>query len=304
MFRTFDPKNIPTKELHEVLLGCVAPRPIAWASTVDKEGNVNLSPFSFFNIFGSRPPVAIFCPSRRVRDNTTKHTLMNVEETKECVINIANYDIARQMVLSSTEYPEDVNEFEKAGLTMAPSVMVKPPRVFESPAQLECRVKEVIHMGTEGGAGNLILCEVVYIHVNEDVLNEKGVIDPLKIDQVARLGGIWYTRANKGLFQIPNPGVKLNIGFDGLPEHILRSKYLTGNELAMLASVEKLPEPEEIEAEKNSTHIKTLEHKCGGDARLFDDEIHQLAKFLLSEDKTDEAWRVLLAGRTVSSYLT
>ena len=296
MFRTYNPKEIPTKDFHEVMLGCVAPRPIAWASTIDAEGNVNLSPFSFFNVFGSNPPTAIFCPSRRVRDNTTKHTLANAEEMKECVINIANYEISHQMVLSSTEYPHGVNEFEKAGLTMAPSVMVKPPRVFESPAQLECKVKDIIHLGTEGGAGNLIICEIVYVHVNENVLDEHGHIDPYKMDQVARLGYTWYTRANKGLFKIPNPGAKPNIGYDNIPEHIRHSKYLTGNEIALLGFAENLPTAEDIEAGKNSPAVKAIYHKCGHNKEALTEELHRLAKFLLSEGKTDEAWRALMAG--------
>lgn len=239
---TIDPREIPTPKLHGYLLGAVSPRPICFASTVDKEGLVNLSPYSFFNVFSANPPVMIFSPARRVRDNTTKHTLENVHQTREVVINIVSYDMVQQMSLSSTEYPKEVNEFVKAGFTEIASEVVKPPRVKESPVQFECKVKEIVALGNEGGAGNLVICEVVKLHLNENILDENGRIDPLKIDTVARMGGNWYSRAKSGLFEVEKPLTTLGIGVDALPEGIRFSKVLSGNDLGMLANVEQLPE--------------------------------------------------------------
>ncbi|MCW5518414.1 flavin reductase family protein [Aureitalea sp. L0-47] len=239
---TIDPKEIPTPKLHGYLLGSVSPRPICFASTVDKDGNVNLSPYSFFNVFSANPPVMIFSPARRVRDNTTKHTLENVLETKEVVINIVSYEMVQQMSLSSTEYPKGVNEFVKAGFTEIPSEVVKPPRVKEAPVQFECKVNDVISLGEHGGAGNLVICEVVKLHLDETILDENGRVDPLKIDTVARMGGNWYSRAKAGLFEVEKPLRTLGVGVDALPEAIRFSKVLTGNDLGMLANVEELPE--------------------------------------------------------------
>ena len=213
---SIDPKDISTGTLHGYLLGAVAPRPIAFASTMDADGNPNLSPFSFFNVFGSNPPIMVFSPARRVRDNTTKHTLENILATKEVVINMVNYDIVQQMSLSSTEYPEGINEFEKAGFSMLPSDKIKPFRVAESPVQFECKVQDVVFTGTEGGAGNLIICEVVKIHISETVLDEKGAIDQYKIDLVARAGGSYYSRARDGFFEIAKPISTLGIGIDAM----------------------------------------------------------------------------------------
>ena len=234
---SINPKEIPTSKLHGYLLGAVAPRPIAFASTIDENGTPNLSPFSFFNVFGSNPPMMIFSPARRVRGNTTKHTLQNVEKVKEVVINVVNYDIVQQMSLSSSEYPEGVNEFEKAGFTMLSSDEVKPFRVAESPVQFECKVTDIIYTGDEGGAGNLIVCEVVKIHINETVLDTDGMIDQHKIDLVARAGGSYYSRARDGFFEIPKPVSSLGIGIDQIPSAIKNSTILTGNNLGMLGNL-------------------------------------------------------------------
>ncbi|MGS2762390.1 flavin reductase family protein [Sinomicrobium sp. M5D2P9] len=289
---SIEPKDVSTAKFHGLLLGAVAPRPIAFASTVDAEGNPNLSPFSFFNVFGSNPPVLIFSPSRRVRDNTTKHTLENAWATEEVVINVVNYAMVQQASLSSTEYPEGVNEFVKAGLTMLPSDLVKPFRVAESPAQFECRVKEIVELGKEGGAGNLIICEVLKMHVHEAVMNDEGQIDQHKIDLVARAGGNYYSRARDGFFEIPKPLATLGIGVDQVPETIRKSKVLTGNDLGMLGNVEQLPSTEEIEDfVRDSVEIKGLLSS--------DDEnkIHKKAQKYLKENDVQSAWKLLLAER-------
>ena len=245
---TIDPKEVSTGKLHRYLLGAIGPRPIAFASTIDAEGRPNLSPFSFFNVFGSNPPTLIFSPARRGRDNTVKHTYNNVKNIDEVVINIVNYDIVQQMSLSSTEYAEGVNEFEKAGFSMLKSELVRPFRVAESPVQFECKVKQVIETGQEGGAGNLVICEVLKMHINESILDEDGFIDQHKIDLVARMGGNWYSRANLGMFEVPKPLSTLGIGIDAIPVEIRESKTLTGNDLGKLGNVEALPKDEEIES--------------------------------------------------------
>lgn len=281
---TVTPGEVTIPELHAYLQSSVAPRPIAFVSTVDKEGNKNLSPFSFFNIFGSNPPMAIFSPARRVRGNTTKHTLQNVEEVKECVINIVNYDMVNQASLASVEYPKGVNEFQKAGFTAIPSEVVKPSRVAESPVQLECIVKDIIYTGTEGGAANLVLCEIVKIHVAEDILDETGKIDQHKIDLVARLGGDWYVRASgNALFEVEKPITTLGIGVDQIPLEIRNSETLTGNNLGQLGNVEQLPSLSEIEAFYALNKIK------------IDNNAHAFAKDLLAEGKVTEAWCALLS---------
>ena len=273
--KTIDPKAVSTAALHGYMLGAVTPRPIAFASTIDSAGNVNLSPFSFFNVFSANPPIMIFSPARRGRDNTTKHTYENVLQVKEVVINIVNYDIVQQMSLSSTEYGKGVNEFEKAGLTPLASQTIKPPRVAESPVQFECRVNEVISLGTEGGAGNLVICEVLKMHINEAVLDADGKIDPVKLDAVSRMGGNWYSRAKQGMFEVPKPLSTLGIGFDQLPEAIRTSKLLTGNDLAMLANVEVLP--------KGAKAIVNLEQ-----------HIAQEAQKRLALDDIQGAWELLI----------
>ena len=273
--KTIDPKAVSTAALHGYMLGAVTPRPIAFASTIDSAGNVNLSPFSFFNVFSANPPIMIFSPARRGRDNTTKHTYENVLQVKQVVINIVNYDIVQQMSLSSTEYGKGVNEFEKAGLTPLASQTIKPPRVAESPVQFECRVNEVISLGTEGGAGNLVICEVLKMHINEAILDADGKIDPVKLDAVSRMGGNWYGRAKQGMFEVPKPLSRLGIGFDQLPEAIRTSKLLTGNDLAMLANVEVLP--------KGAKAIVNLEQ-----------HVAQEAQKRLALDDIQGAWELLI----------
>ena len=282
---SINPKDIPTSKLHGYLLGAVAPRPIAFASTVDADGNPNLSPFSFFNVFGANPPIMIFSPARSVRGNKTKHTLDNAEATREVVINIVNYDIVQQMSLSSTMYPKGVNEFIKAGFTMLPSDEVKPFRVAESPVQFECKVKDIIYTGEEGGAGNLIVCEVVKLHINEDVLAEDGSIDQYKIDLVARAGGSYYSRARDGFFEIPKPLTTLGIGVDQIPEEIRNSNVLTGNNLGMLGNVEQLPSDEDVNnfAKEHAQYVGISTEKK-----------HTFAQEYLQNNDVESAWKVLL----------
>lgn len=282
---SIDPKEIPTGKLHGYLLGAIAPRPIAFASTMDADGNPNLSPFSFFNVFSANPPILIFSPARRVRGNTTKHTLENALETKEVVINVVNYDIVQQMSLSSTEYAKGVNEFEKAGFTMLKSDVVKPFRVAESPVQFECKINDIIHLGNEGGAGNLIICEVVKLHINEAVLDENGAIDQHKIDLVARAGGSYYSRAKEGFFEIPKPISTLGIGVDAIPTEIRNSEILTGNNLGMLGNVEQLPLQQDVDnfAKDNPKFIGLETTKK-----------HTFAKEFLKLNDVESAWKVLL----------
>lgn len=289
---SIDPKTISPTQLQAYLQGAVGPRPIAFASTVDKNGIPNLSPFSFFNVFSSNPPILIFSPARRVRDNSIKHTLINVESTREVVINIVNFEIVQQASLSSTEYADGVNEFLKAGLTQIPSDVVKPFRVAESPVQFECKVNEIIALGTEGGAGNLVICEVLKIHIDENILDENGNIDQHKIDLVARMGGNWYSRANKGLFEVPKPLTTLGIGVDQIPTFIKESDVFSGNDLGMLGNVEALPNKEEVSIFVNQNFdVKAV---------LSSDDEHQIqlkAKEFLEKEQVLSAWKVLLAER-------
>jgi len=287
---SFEPKDLSVGKLHGYLLGAVTPRPIAFASTIDKDGNINLSPFSFFNVFSANPPILIFSPARRGRDNTTKHTYENVLEVKEVVINIVNYDMVQQMSLSSTEYPKGTNEFLKAGLTQLPSEKVKPPRVAESPVQFECKVNKVIELGKEGGAGNLVICEVLKIHIDESILDENQVIDQHKIDTVARMGGNWYSRSNMGMFEVPKPLTTLGIGVDKIPFEIKSSTILTGNNLGMLGNIEQIPSTEEIN-EFVSKNIKVRTVLSSSDTV----EIHKLAQSYLQQGDIPSAWKVLLA---------
>jgi flavin reductase (DIM6/NTAB) family NADH-FMN oxidoreductase RutF len=294
-FRSYDPKTIPTPQLHEHLLGTIAPRPIAWASTVDAQGRVNLSPFSFFNIFSSNPPVLIFSPSRRVRDNTTKHTLENAKATGEVVINIANYELAGQMILSSGEFEEGINEFEQSNLVMEPSTLVKPPRVKESPAQFECRVRDIISLGENGGAGNLIICDIIYVHLSEHIFDEHGKVDPVRVDNIARMGRIWYTRAKEGLFEHPTPRGTKGIGFSRLPEHVRVSTHFTPSEMAKLASIDYMPGEAELEMVRESSGMQEIKDKYGNHKEEFNSKVHALAKTLIAENKLEEAWKVLMA---------
>ena len=239
---TLETEKIPLQQLQQYLQAAIAPRPICFASTIDKQGQVNLSPFSFFNLFSMNPPVCVFSPSRRVRDNTTKHTLENLREVPECVINIVNYDMVQQMSLSSCDYPKGTSEFVKAGFTPIASTLVQPPRVAESPIQMECIVRDIISLGDQPGAGNLVIAEIKVIHIGEQVLNDNNKIDPAKLDLVARLGDDWYARVTpESLFQVEKPNTQLGIGFDQLPDYILNNSVLTANEKAQLANVSKLP---------------------------------------------------------------
>lgn len=290
--RTIDPNEADTKEFYGLLVGAVGPRPIAFASTIDAQGRANLSPYSFFNAFSSNPPVLVFSSARRVRDNTTKDTLHNIEATRQVVINIVNYAIVQQMSLSSTEYEPGVDEFLKSGLTKVASELVKPFRVKESPVQMECEVEQIISLGNEGGAGNLFLCKVVKMHIDESILDEESKIDQHKIDQVARMGGNWYTRANMGMFEVLKPLRSQGMGVDALPQSIRESKILTGNDLGKLGNLKKLPNSEEIDhflAENG--HLKSL-IESGNKER-----IHISAQELLYGDKAEDALKLLLAAQ-------
>jgi flavin reductase (DIM6/NTAB) family NADH-FMN oxidoreductase RutF len=286
------PSEIKTSQLHAYLLGAIAPRPICFASTIDEDGNMNLSPFSFFNVFGSKPPILVFSPARRVRNNTIKHTLENAIRTKEVVINVVNYAIVQQMSLASCEYDKGVNEFEKAGLTPIASEMVKPFRVKESPVQLECKVLEVKATGEEGGAGNLVICEVVCMHINDAVLNEQLQIDPHKIDLVARMGGDFYCRASgNAVFEVAKPNLNLGVGVDQLPEAIRLSKVLTGNHLGVLGNCTSVPV---IDEAYNDKHLNELLSRSYTNLEERINALHTYAKELLDTNKTDQAWQVLL----------
>lgn len=271
--KSVNPKDLSTPELQVLMQTAIAPRPIALASTIDSNGKVNLSPFSFFNMFSTVPPILIFSPSRRVRDNTTKHTLENVNEVKEVVIGIVNYAIVQQISLSSTEYEKEINEFVKSGLTMKDADLVKPKLIAECPVNFECDVLEIKSLGNEGGAGNLVICEVKKIHIREEFLNDDGQLDQLKLDLVARLGGNWYARNNQeNLFEVPKPLVTKGIGFDQLPDEIKLSTIFTGNDLGMLANIENLL----------------------GDSFHQDEAIHQKAKEFLKINDVQGAWKVLI----------
>jgi flavin reductase (DIM6/NTAB) family NADH-FMN oxidoreductase RutF len=292
---SLDPQSLPIPKLHQYLLGAIGPRPIAFASTIDLQGNHNLAPFSFFNVFSANPPILIFSPARSGRNNTTKDTYNNVKLVPEVVINIVNFDIVHQMSLASSPYPADVNEFEKAGFTPIASEKIKPLRVAESPVQFECKVNEVIELGSEGGAGNLIICEVVKIHINEAILDENGMIDQHKIDLVARMGGNWYCRADKNsMFEIAKPITSCGIGYDKIPQDIVSSKVLTGNDLGQLGGVEELPNETDVNEFKLlelSELFVSLEDKPA-DLEL---ALHKKAQELLAENKLEEAWMTLLS---------
>jgi flavin reductase (DIM6/NTAB) family NADH-FMN oxidoreductase RutF len=274
---TIDPKIEKTSTVHKYILGAVAPRPIAFASTIDNDENLNLSPFSFFNAFSANPPILVFSPARRVRGNTIKHTLENVLENKEVVISIVTAEMAHQVSLSSSDFPKGINEFEKAGFTPVKSEKVKPFCVKESPVNFECKVNQVISLGEEGGAGNLVICEILKIHINEDILDSEKNIDPLKLNALSRLGGNWYGKATKdSLFELGKPIGKIGMGIDKLPENIRNSEILTGNELAILASSENIPE------------------KTSAENQLSITDKHQKAKQLLLEGRLEDAWQILL----------
>jgi flavin reductase (DIM6/NTAB) family NADH-FMN oxidoreductase RutF len=293
--RTISPESISTKDLHGYLLGAIAPRPIAFASTINNAGQVNLSPYSFFNVFGSNPPIIIFSASRRVRDNTIKHSLENVMEVPETVVNIVNYNMVQQTSLASTEYAKGVNEFIKAGFTEVASDRVKPPRVGESPASFECVVEEVKATGEEGGAGNLIVCRVVQAHIDENILDKNGLIDPFKLDAMGRMGGNWYCRANRdALIEVAKPLRNKGIGVDGLPDLIKNSNILTGNELGMLGNSNEIPyeQARKIAAEHEEINmiINTIT-----DRQLRQEKLHTIAKLALGKNDEATAWAALLS---------
>lgn len=282
---SFEPKNCSIQQMQALLSSAVAPRPIAFASTIDAQGNPNLSPFSFYNIFSSNPPILIFSPARRVRDNSVKHTLQNVQEVKEVVINVVHYPMIQQMSLSSTEYAKGVNEFEKSGLTMLKSDLVQPFRVAESPIQMECKVIEIKPLGMEHGAGNLVICEVLKLHISEHILDENNEINQEKLDLVARGGGSYYIRAKEGFLKIPKPLRTLGMGVDALPKNIRDSNFLTGNDLGLLGNVEALPSTTEVDKFwANNVHqeIKTTKEK------------HQKAQEYLRKGQVQMAWCILL----------
>jgi flavin reductase (DIM6/NTAB) family NADH-FMN oxidoreductase RutF len=289
------PKELPIPKLHQYLLGAIGPRPIAFASTVDAKGNPNLAPFSFFNVFSANPPILIFSPARSGRNNTTKDTYNNVKIHPEVVINVVNYDIVHQMSLASSPYAPGVSEFEKAGFTALKSDLVQPMRVAESPVQFECKVIEVKELGTEGGAGNLIICEVVKFHINEAVLDENGMIDQHKIDLVSRMGGNWYCRADQqSMFEIQKPITTCGIGFDALPKDILQSTILTGNDLGHLAGIENLPDETAVN-EYKLLELSDLFLSLEDDAKALEQALHLRAQQLLRENKLEEAWLSLLS---------
>jgi flavin reductase (DIM6/NTAB) family NADH-FMN oxidoreductase RutF len=291
---TIQPKDLKVSEIHQYMLGSIAPRPIAFVSTIDQKGNVNLSPFSFFNAFGANPATLIFSPALRGRDGQTKNTLENVKEVAECVINVVNYKMVQQMSLASSEYPKGVNEFIKAGFTEMESQLVKPPRVKESPVQIECMVKEIISTGDKGGAGQLVVCEIVMMHIDNMILDESGKIDPFKIDQVARLGGNWYSRAASGLFTVPKPLTTLGIGVDQLPAAVRNSKILTGNDLGVLGNTENLPLEEEINSYKQREDVKKFFDSLQDDKENLTMAVHIAARKLIENSNVNEAWLLLL----------
>ena len=295
--RSIDLQELDPRTRHGLLLGGVGPRPIALASTVDRDGRPNLAPFSFFNIFSSSPPILIFSPSRRVRDNSSKHTLHNAEATREVVINVVTYDLVQQSSLASSDYAEGIDEFVKSGLTPQTSEKVKAFRVKESPVQFECRINDIVSLGEGGGAGNLIICEVLMMHVDEKVLDANGRIDQRKIDLVARMGGDWYTRAKgESLFEVEKPHVKTGIGVDQIPKSIRKSIYLDGNDLGKLGNVHKLPGEDELKAYAERPEVRDI-LQASADGLEAREKLHQYAKELLDANKTEEAWKALLCDK-------
>ena len=279
MIKTIDIQSGETAGLYQYLSAAVTPRPIAFVSTIDSEGNENLSPFSFFNVFSINPPILVFSPVRRVRNNTSKHTLENVQQIKECVISLVTEEIAQQVSLASCDFEKETNEFEKAGFTAIKSELISPSRIKESPINFECKVNEIITLGKEGGAGSLVLCEVLKMHIDDSILDDNNAIDPFKLNIVSRLGANWYGKTNKdSLYEIAKPISRMGMGIDKLPEEIRNSVLLTGSELAILASAENIPEKKEF----------TLRNKKNTE------EKHILAKELLSQGKSEDAWQILI----------
>lgn len=291
-----DPNDISIKELHQYLLSSIGPRPIALASTIDVNGINNVSPFSFFNVFSANPPILIFSPARRVRNNTTKDTLENVKEIKEVVINIVNEKIVEKMSLTSGEYPSEIDEFVKAGLTPIVSKKIKPKRVKESPVQLECKVNQIIKLGNEGGAGNLIICEVIFIHINSSILNENNEIEQDKIQLIGRLGNNWYCKAfDQALFEIQKPTEKMGIGLDRIPERIRKSYIFNQNDLAKLASINNIPSNHEIEKFREKDIIQLLLQ--GENDEEIREVLHTKAKEEIDKNEIEKAWKFLLIDK-------
>ncbi|MCO6483099.1 MAG: flavin reductase family protein [Flavobacteriales bacterium] len=290
-----DPTQIPVPEMHGYLTGAIGPRPVALASTVDAEGRPNLSPFSFFNAFGANPPIVIFSPARRGRDNTTKHTFHNVKAVPEVVINVVTYAMVQQVSVASGEFAEGVDEFTKSGLTPVASELVRPFRVKESPVQFECRVKQVVETGTGGAAGNLVICEVVLAHIDESVLGTDGKIDQRKIDLVGRMGGAYYCRAHgDALFELPQPNQHFGVGVDALPASVRNSRILSGNDIGNLASARSIPDETAVN-EYKLTELADLFINLEDDAPGLEKALHQRAKALLEAGNREEAWKTLLA---------
>jgi flavin reductase (DIM6/NTAB) family NADH-FMN oxidoreductase RutF len=292
---SLDPKELTVQRVHQLLLGAIGPRPIAFASTLDQEGNANLAPFSFFNVFSANPPILVFSPARSGRTGQSKDTFNNAKAVPEVVINVVNYNMVHQMSLASSPYAPGIDEFVKAGFTALASQKVAPFRVAEAPVQFECKVQQIIELGQEGGAGNLIICEVVQIHIHEDLLNENGLIDQHKIDLVARMGGDWYCRANtESMFEIKKPITTCGIGYDALPQDIKNSQLLSANDLGQLAGIEELPNETDVNEYKLlelSTLFLDLEH----DANALEQALHQRAHELLAQNQLEEAWLTLLS---------
>ena len=292
---SLDPKELTVQRMHQLLLGAIGPRPIAFASTLDQEGNANLAPFSFFNVFSANPPILVFSPARSGRTGQSKDTLNNAKAVPEVVINVVNYNMVHQMSLASSPYAPGIDEFIKAGFTALASQKVAPFRVAEAPVQFECKVQQIIELGQEGGAGNLIICEVVQMHIHEDLLNENGLIDQHKIDLVARMGGDWYCRANtESMFEIKKPITTCGIGYDALPQDIKNSQLLSANDLGQLAGIEELPNETDVNEYKLlelSTLFLDLEH----DANALEQALHQRAHELLAQNQLEEAWLTLLS---------
>ncbi|MBG9375904.1 flavin reductase family protein [Panacibacter sp. DH6] len=292
---TLELKDLTVAARQHWLQHAIAPRPIAFASTIDKNGHVNLSPFSFFNLFSSNPPIVVFSPARRVRDNSTKHTLENLYELPEVAISICDYDMVQQVSLASCEFAKGVDEFVKAGFTKTNGKYIQPPLVKEAKVNLECAVTEIKPLGTAGGAGNLVIAEVLCMHVADEILNEnKDMIDQRKLQHVARLGGNWYCRVNEtNLFEVPKPNTKLGIGIDALPKSILNSRVLTGNNLGMLANADEIPG---VDATFEDTRLKNIFQYYALTPEEMEHELHLYARELLESGNVAAAWQVLLSG--------
>jgi flavin reductase (DIM6/NTAB) family NADH-FMN oxidoreductase RutF len=292
---SLDPKELTVQRLHQLLLGAIGPRPIAFASTIDAEGHANLAPFSFFNVFSANPPVLVFSPARSGRTGQSKDTYNNAKAIPEVVINVVNYNMVHQMSLASSPYAPGVDEFVKAGFTALASHKVAPFRVAEAPVQFECKVQQIIELGREGGAGNLIICEVLHMHIHESLLNEHGLIDQHKIDLVARMGADWYCRANTAsMFEIKKPISSCGIGYDALPPDIKNSQVLSANNLGQLAGIEELPNETDVN-EYKLLELSSLFLDLEANANALETALHQRAKELLSENQLEEAWLTLLS---------